>query len=177
MRMGFGDVEYDYVQDDNAWIYIYTVYTYTCIYIYIYTHTFMHAYQLIIYMCIYQITSYHLISCVYIYIDIYIHIHTYQHVHTYVYMYITLIQTATKKTLSTSDLGLRFDPKIRKLHQTPNLFRGSFEGTTRCPRWGFSVQGLGLFRFCFSGFRVAGFRAQNPEPPSSGSKLLSSDIK
>ena len=44
MRMGFGDVEYDYVQDDNAWIYIYTVYTYTCIYIYIYTHTFMHAY-------------------------------------------------------------------------------------------------------------------------------------
>ena len=43
MRMGFGDVEYDYVQDDNAWIYIY-IYTYTCIYIYIYTHTFMHAY-------------------------------------------------------------------------------------------------------------------------------------
>ena len=43
MRMGFGDVEYDYVQDDNAWIYIY-IYIYIHMYIHIYTHTFMHAY-------------------------------------------------------------------------------------------------------------------------------------
>ena len=158
--------------------YIY-IHIYIHMYIHIYIHTHIHArilaYHIHVYISDHLIPSH--IMCIYIHRYIYIHIHTYQHVHTYVYMYITLIQTATKKTLSTSDLGLRFDPKIRKLHQTPNLFRGSFEGTTRCPRWGFSVQGLGLFRFCFSGFRVAGFRAQNPEPPSSGSKLLSSDIK